>query len=414
MAGFAASSEAKRLPVCAVRRARRARRNSTFTLEEFLMKRLGVLCMVLAMVCGFAGMALASDTVRVGVFLPLTGQNAFGGQLELEGVQMAHKEMGEVLGKKVELFVVDNKSDKVESANAVKRLIEKEKVQAIIGTYGSSLAMAGGEVSEKAGIPQVGTSCTNPLVTQGKKYIFRVCFIDPFQGAGAATYAFRDLGLKKAALLIDVANDYSVGLASFFNKSFTKLGGEVVATLNYQSGDQDFTAQLQEIMSKGPEVLFIPSYFAEGAIIMKQAQELGAKFQIMGGDAMDNPEITAIGGSAVEGFIHTTFPYDPSMPDMNPVAQKFTAEWTKINPTKDPNVNAALGYDAYMIIMDAITRAGSAEPQAIRDALAATKDFVGVTGLTTINETHDAEKPVGLVKIIDGKKTYVGAITPEL
>jgi branched-chain amino acid transport system substrate-binding protein len=371
--------------------------------------------MVLAMVCGFAGMSLAADdTVKIGVFLPLTGQNAFGGQLELEGVQMAHKEMGEILGKKVELFVVDNKSDKVESANAVKRLIEKEKVQAIIGTYGSSLAMAGGEVSEKAGIPQVGTSCTNPLVTQGKKYIFRVCFIDPFQGAGAATYAFKDLGLKKAALLIDVANDYSVGLASFFNKSFTKLGGEIVATLNYQSGDQDFTAQLQEIMSKQPDVLFIPSYFAEGAIIMKQAQELGAKFQIMGGDAMDNPEITAIGGSAVEGFIHTTFPYDPSMPDMNPVAKKFTADWTKANPGKDPNVNAALGYDAYMIIMDAITRAKSAEPQAITDALAATKGFVGVTGTTTINETHDAEKPVGLVKIKDGKKTYIGAITPEL
>jgi len=220
--------------------------------------------------------------------------------------------------------------------------------------------MAGGEVSEKAGIPQVGTSCTNPLVTQGKKYIFRVCFIDPFQGAGAATYAFKDLGAKKAALLIDVANDYSVGLANFFKKSFNKMGGEIVATLNYQSGDQDFTAQLQEIMSKEPDVLFIPSYFAEGAIIMKQAKELGSKFKIMGGDAMDNPEITAIGGDAVEGFMHTTFPYDPSMPDMNPVAKKFTADWAAANPGKDPNVNAALGYDAYMIIMDAIKRAGSA------------------------------------------------------
>jgi len=167
-------------------------------------------------------------------------------------------------------------------------------------------------------------------------------------------------------------------------------------------------------MSKQPDVLFIPSYFAEGAIIMKQVQELGGKFKIMGGDAMDNPEITAIGGSAVEGFMHTTFPYDPSMPDMNPVAKKFTDDWTKINPDKDPNVNAALGYDAYMIIMDAITRAGSAEPQAITDALAATKGFVGVTGTTTINETHDAEKPVGLVMIKDGKKTYIGAITPEL
>ena len=377
------------------------------------MKRMTALFLALMMALAGAAWA-ADDAVRVGVFLPLTGQNAFGGQLELEGVQMAHKEMGEVLGKKVELFVVDNKSDKVEAANAVKRLIDKEKVQAIIGTYGSSLAMAGGEVSEKAGIPQVGTSCTNPLVTQGKKYIYRVCFIDPYQGAGAATYAFKDLGLKKAALLVDVANDYSVGLASFFKKSFTKLGGEIVATLNYQSGDQDFTAQLTEIISKKPDVLFIPSYFAEGAIIMKQAKELGATFKIMGGDAMDNPKITEIGGSAVEGFTHTTFPYDPSMKDMNPMAAKFTEDWKKTYPDKEPNVNAALGYDAYMLIMDAIKRAGSADPEAISKALAETKGFVGVTGETSINATHDAEKPVGLVVIKDGKKTYVGSITPEM
>lgn len=378
------------------------------------MKRILALCM--AMIFAFAGMAWAADdTVRIGVFLPLTGQNAFGGQLELEGVQMAHKEAGTVLGKKVELFVVDNKSDKVESANATKRLIEKEKVQAIIGTYGSSLAMAGGEVSEKAGIPQVGTSCTNPLVTQGKKYIFRVCFIDPLQGAGAATYAYKTLGFKKAAMLVDVANDYSVGLSNFFKKSFTKMGGQVVSVLNYQSGDQDFTAQLTKIISEKPDVLFIPSYFAEGAIIMKQARELGATFKIMGGDAMDNPEITKIGGNAVEGFVQTTFPYDPSMKNMNPTAKKFTDEWKKTHAAdKDPNVNAALGYDAYMIILDAIKRAGKAEPEAITKALAETKGFQGVTGDTTINETHDAVKPIGLIEIKGGKKVYEGEVTPEL
>ena len=374
-----------------------------------------VFALSLLMVFVLAGAALAADnTIRLGVYLPLTGANAYGGELELEGLQMANKEAPEVLGQKVELFVVDNKTDKVESANAVKRLIDKEKVIAIIGTYGSSLAMAGGEVAEKAAVPMIGTSCTNPLVTQGKKYIFRVCFIDPYQGAGAATYAYKTLGLKKAAILVDVANDYSVGLASFFTKSYNKLGGEVVTNLNYQSGDQDFTAQLTEIISKKPDVLFIPSYFAEGAIIMKQVKELGGTFKVMGGDAMDNPKITEIGGSAVEGFVHTTFPYDPSMKDMNPVAQKFTDDWKKLHPDKDPNVNAALGYDAYMITLDAIKRAGKADPEAITKALAATKGFEGVTGSTTINATHDAEKPVGLVTIKDGKKTYVGSITPEL
>jgi len=376
------------------------------------MKRL--ITLVFLMVFALTGGAFAADTVKIGVYLPLTGQMAFGGQLELEGVQMAHKEMPTVLGKKVELFVVDNKSDKVEAANAVKRLIEKEKVVAIIGTYGSSLAMAGGEVAEKAKVPMVGTSCTNPLVTQGKKFSFRVCFIDPFQGAGAATYAYKDLKLKTAALLVDISNDYSVGLASFFTKSFTKLGGQIVANLKYQAGDQDFTAQLTEIASKKPDVLFIPSYFAEGAIIMKQVKELGAKFQVMGGDAMDNPQIVEIGGAAVEGFVHTTFPYDPSMKNMSPMAKKFTENWKKAFPSKEPNVNAALGYDTYLLVLDAIKRAGKAEPAAITKALAATKGFEGVTGSTTINATHDAEKPVGLVQIKDGKKTYIGSITPQL
>ncbi len=376
--------------------------------------RLRKVLVALLLVCAFAGVAFAEDVIRIGVFLPLTGQMAYGGQLELDGVKMAHKELPSVLGKKIELFVVDNKSDKVESANAVKRLIEKEKVVAIIGTYGSSLAMAGGEVAEKAGIPVMGTSCTNPLVTQGKKYYFRACFIDPFQGAGAATYAVETLKMKKAALIVDVANDYSVGLASFFKQSYKKQGGEIVAELKYNSGDQDFTAQLTEIISKKPDVLFIPSYFAEGAIVMKQARELGAKFQIMGGDAMDNPEIVKIGGAAVEGFIHTTFPYDPSMKDMSDIAKKFTENWKKAFPDKEPNVNAALGYDSFMLLADAITRAGKAEPNAIRDALEVTKGFPGVTGAKTINKTHDAESPVGVVQIKDGKKQFVGTVTPQL
>ena len=361
-----------------------------------------------------AGTAMAADTIKIGVYLPLTGRTAFGGQLELEGIQMAHKEMSEVLGKKVELVVVDNKTDKVEAANAVKRLIEYDKVVAVIGTYGSSLAMAGGEVAEAAKVPMMGTSCTNPLVTQGKMYVFRACFIDPFQGAGAATYAINSLKMKKAALLIDVANDYCVGLANFFKQSYKKLGGEIVSELKYNSGDQDFTAQLTEIISKKPDLLYIPADFAEGAIIMKQARELGAEFQIMGGDAMDNPEIVNIGGEAVEGFIHTTFPYDPSMTDMSPIAKTFTENWTKNNPDKAPNVNAALGYDSYMLVVDAIKRAGSAEPDAIRTALSSTKDFPGVTGSKTINATHDAESPVGIVQIKDGKKQFIGTVEPQL
>ena len=372
-----------------------------------------LLASALALTIAGASMG-ADDVIRIGVFNCLTGQNAFGGQLELEGTQLAHKLNPEILGRKVELVVVDNKSDKVEAANAVTRLIENDKVNAIIGTYGSSLAMAGGEVAEKAGVPVIGTSCTNPLVTQGKRYYFRACFIDPFQGAGAATYAFKNLDFKRAATLVDVTNDYSVGLGAFFKQAYEKMGGEIVAELKYQSGDQDFTAQLTELISKKPDIVFLPAYFAEGAIVLKQARELGAEFRFIGADAMDNPEIVTLGGDAVEGFLHTTFAYDPSMKEMNPVAAKFTENWNKVHPDKAPNVNCALGYDCYVMLADAITRAGSAEPEKIRDALEGTKDLPTVTGMTTINATHDAEKEMGIVEIRNGKKTFLGLVKPEI
>ena len=378
------------------------------------------LALFAALVLGFgAQAALAADAasdkdpIKIGVYLPLTGQNAFGGQLELEGVELAHKEMPTVLGRPVELVRVDNKSEKVEAANAVKRLIERDKVVAFIGTYGSSLAMAGAEIGEKAGVPGVGTSCTNPLVTQGKKYYFRACFIDPYQGAAAATYAHDSLGAKKAAVLMDMTNDYAVGLSNFFTRSFKKLGGEVVANLKYSSGDQDFTAQLTELIAKNPDVVFMPAYFAEGAIIMKQARELGAKFRLMGGDAMDNPDTVKLGGKAVEGFLHTTFPYDPTMANMSEEAKRFTEAWKKAYPDKDTNVNGALGYNCYFLIMDAIKRAGKAEPEAIAKALAETVELPTALGKLSINETHDAEMPVGIIEYKDGKRVYVGEVTPK-
>ena len=378
-------------------------------LEETM--KFGKVLSALAITAAAAGLAMpaqAADPIKIGVYLPLTGQNAFGGQLELEGIQLAHKLNPTILNRPVELVVVDNKSDKVEAANAVKRLTERDKVLAIIGTYGSSLAMAGGEVAERAKVPVIGTSCTNPLVTQGKKYYFRACFIDPYQGAAAASYVYKTLGFKKAAVLTDVANDYAVGLSAFFKRSFKKAGGEMVAELKYSSGDQDFTAQLTELISKKPDIVFMPAYFAEGAIIMKQARELGATFVLMGADAMDNPDTLKIGGKAVEGFLHTTFPYDVNMPNMSAEAKTFTDAWKTAFPKKDPNVNSALGYNCYNIILDAIKRAGKADTEAVTAALAATKNLPTALGLLSINETHDAEMPVGIIKYSDGKRAYVG------
>ena len=373
------------------------------------VSRVLALAALAAMTFGMAvPSALAADPIKIGVYLPLTGQNAFGGQLELNGLKLAHKAHPSVLGRDVELVVVDNKSDKVEAANAVKRLIERDKVSVYVGTYGSSLAMAGGEVGEKAGVPGVGTSCTNPLVTQGKKYYFRACFIDPYQGAAAASYAFKNLNMKKAAILMDVSNDYSVGLCNFFKRAYKKLGGEIVADLKYNSGDQDFTAQLTEIINQKPDIVFMPAYFAEGAIIMKQARELGGTFTMMGADAMDNPDTLKIGGKAVEGFLHTTFPYDVDMPNMSPAAKAFTDEWKAMFPDQDPNVNSALGYVCYNLILDAITRAGSDDPEAITKALAETKNLATPLGTLSINASHDAELPVGIIQYKNGKRQYIG------
>ena len=361
------------------------------------------------------GQALAADPVKIGVYLPLTGQNAFGGQLELEGVQLANKQMPTVLdGRPVELVIVDNKSDKVEAANAVKRLIERDKVAALIGSYGSSLAMAGAEITEKAKVPGVGTSCTNPLVTMGKKYYFRACFIDPYQGAAAATYAVEKLGFKKAAVLMEMTNDYAVGLANFFSRAFKKQGGEIVATLKYSAGDQDFTAQLTELISKKPDIVFMPAYFAEGAIIMKQARELGATFRLMGADAMDNPDTVKLAGKAAEGFLHTTFPYDPKMQNMSPEAVKFTEAWRAAYPEKETNVNGALGYNSYFLIWTAINNAKSADPVKIAQALASIKNLSTPLGVLTINKTHDAEMPVGIIEYKNGKREYVGEVTPKM
>jgi branched-chain amino acid transport system substrate-binding protein len=217
------------------------------------------------------------DVIKIGVFEPLTGANAGGGALELEGIKLANKLYPEVLGKKVELVIVDNKSDKVEAANAASKLVDKEKVTAIVGSWGSSLSMAAGDIVKKAKIPTVGTSCTNPLVTQGNEYYFRVCFIDPFQGTVMANYAYTKLNAKKVAIVQEVSNDYAIGLSKFFTDSFKKLTGDtgsIIEVANYNTGDQDFTAQLTNIKAKNPDANFCTRYFTESALVYKTSKTI--------------------------------------------------------------------------------------------------------------------------------------------
>ncbi|MDK2835807.1 MAG: branched-chain amino acid transport system substrate-binding protein [Thermosediminibacterales bacterium] len=355
----------------------------------------------------------SDDVIRIGVYEPMTGASAAGGQMTVEGIELANELYPEVLGKKVKLFIVDNRTDKTEAANAVARLIEQNKVVAIIGSYGSSLSMSGGQVAKDKKIPVVGDSPTNPLVTKDNDYYFRVCFIDPFQGKVMAKYAYETLGARTAALIMDFSNDYSVGLTQFFKKAFIELTGDeksIVAEAKYKTGDQDFTAQLTTIKDLKPDVIFAPGNYGESALLIKQARELGIEAPFLGGDTYEAPEFIEIGGKDVEGVAFSTH-YTQEAP-VTDMSKTFLDAYKKKYEGKDANAFAALGFDAYLVILDAIQRAGSAEPQAIRDALAQTKNFEGATGIITLDENGDANKSAVIKQVKDGKFTFVDVVNP--
>jgi len=353
------------------------------------------------------------NVIRIGVFEPMTGASAAGGEMTVEGIKLANEMFGDVLGKKVELVIVDNKSDKVEAANAASRLIEKNKVSAIIGSYGSSLSMAAGDLVKSAKVPAVGCSPTNPLVTLNNDYYFRVCFIDPFQGTVMANYAFNELKAKKAAIIQDVTQDYSVGLSKYFVDSFKELTGDknsIVGMTSYNTGDQDFTAQLTNIKQTNPDVIFAPGNYGESALLIKQARSLGIDVPILGGDTWEAPEFIDIGKEAVEGAVFSThFTSEASVTDLS---RKFMDAY-KEKYNKEPNTFAALGFDDYLVILDSIKRANSSDSQKIRDAIAQTKDFEGATGYITLDENGDAVKSAIIKKVKDGKFSYLDTIQPK-
>ena len=356
--------------------------------------------------CGGEEKAADQNVVKVGVFLPLTGDNAAGGELELRGIKLANQLHPEVLGKKVELVVADNKSDKAEAASVAARLIEKDKVSVLVGSYGSSLSMAAGSIVKENKVPAVGTSCTNPQVTANNDYYFRACFIDPFQGKVMAEYAHQN-GFKKVAIVQEVSNDYSVGLAKFFREEFVKLTGDensIVDVANYQTGDKDFTAILTNIKALNPDAVFAPGNFTESALLVKQARQLGIDAQFMGGDTWETQEFIDVGGKDVEGVaLSTAFDREKASTEE---AKKFLDAYTK-EYNGEPSALTAMAYDAYLIAVSGIEKAGTAtDTVKIRDAIAATKDLECVTGMTTLDENGDPIKGVVIKTVKDGKFTF--------
>jgi branched-chain amino acid transport system substrate-binding protein len=354
----------------------------------------------------------AANEIRIGEYASLTGKEATFGISSHEGTVLAVEELnaaGGVLGKKINLLTEDNRSVAGESVNAVNKLISKDGVVAILGEVASSRSLEVAPICQSNGIPQISPSSTNPKVTETGDFIFRVCFIDPFQGTVMANFARNTLKAQRVAIFTDAKSDYSKGLARFFEEGFTKAGGEIVARLDFNGGDKDFRGQLTAIKAANPEAVFVPGYYTEAALICRQAKEVQLNVPLFGGDGWESGKLIEIGGDAVEGTYFSTH-YAPDVG--TPKSKAFVDAYQKRFGGKAPDAMAALGYDSAMILADAMKRANSTDGKAVRDALAATKEFEAVTGKISMNAKRDAEKPAVILQVKGGKFVYIETISP--
>lgn len=354
----------------------------------------------------------SAGVIPVGEFASLTGKEAAFGQSSHKGTALAIDEInaaGGVLGKQLKLIYEDNRSTPGESATIVKKLISRDNVVAILGEVASGRSLEAAPICQENKIPQISPSSTAPRVTEMGDYIFRVCFIDPFQGTVMAKFAKDKLKVKQVALLYDVAAPYSVGLAKYFRERFTADGGTIVIEKSFNSGDKDFKAQLTAIKAANPQGIFVPCYYTEAALIVVQARQLGINVPIFGGDGWEAPELLQFGGAAMEGTYYSTH---YSAEDAAPAVQRFVTKFKAKNNNEVPDAMAALGYDSAYVLADAIKRAGATDGPKLRDALAATKGFDGVTGKTTIDANRNATKGAVIITVKDGKFKYVQTIEP--
>ena len=352
-----------------------------------------------------------SDEILVGQFGSMTGGEATFGQSTDKGIRLAidaRNAAGGVKGKKIKLITVDNQGKPEEAAAVVKKLITQDKVIAILGEVASTRSLAAAPIAQSNKIPMVSPSSTNPKVTQVGDYIFRVCFIDPFQGSVMAKFTHDNLKLKKVAVLKDLKSDYSLGLAQFFIEKFKELGGTVVAEQTFQTGDSDFKAQLTQIRGMAPDAIFIPAYYTEVGLIARQARQLGLKAVLLGGDGWDSPKLFEIGQAAIEGGYFSNHYASEST---NPATMNFIKAF-KAKYTETPDGLAAAGYDAAMVLIDAMERTTDLTSTAIRDELAKTSGFDGATGKITINKERNAEKDAFIVQVEGKAMKFVTLLGP--
>ncbi len=353
-----------------------------------------------------------SGPILVGYYGDLSGRTSSFGQSTKNGVQMAADEIntaGGINGRQIQIIVEDDQGEPNKAATVVTKLVNQDQVHAILGEVASSNSLAAAPKAQEAKVPMISPSSTNPAVTQVGDYIFRVCFIDPFQGEVMAKFAANNLKAKRAAILYDFNSDYSRGLYQFFKRSFTGFGGEIVSEQSYTQGDRDFSGQLTAIRSANPEVIYVPGYYGEVGVIANQTKQLGIRAPLLGGDGWDAPQLWQLGGAALNGnYISNHYLVD----DPSPAIQKFVADYRERFKIL-PDALAALGYDSMKVLADAITRAGGTESAKLRDAIAQTKNFPGVTGSITLDGDRNAVKPAVVLKLQDQKFVYDTTIYPE-
>jgi len=345
------------------------------------------------------------DTIRVGVYGDLTGQTSSFGQSTKNGIELAVEEInaaGGVNGKKIELVIEDDQGRPEQAKTVVSKLINQDKVQAVLGEVASTNSLAAAPVAQEAKIPMITPSSTNPKVTEVGDYISRVCFIDPFQGSVMAKFASNTLKAKTAAILGDVNSDYSKGLTQFFEEEFTKLGGKVIAKEAYTQTDPDFKGQLTKIRDLKPDVIYVPGYYGQVGIIAKQARELDMNMPLLGGDGWDSPELWKLGGASLKNtFISNHYSAQNPAPEIQNFVKAFKAKFGV-----EPDSLAALAYDAAKVLADAIKRAGGADPAKLKDAINATKGFAGVTGTISLDAGRNAVKPAVVLELDPASSTF--------
>ncbi|HVU34038.1 MAG TPA: ABC transporter substrate-binding protein [Opitutaceae bacterium] len=354
----------------------------------------------------------AVEPIRVGHIASLTGKEAAFGVATRKGILLAVEEInaaGGVLGRPIEYRVEDIESKPGEAATATKMLVARDKVVVVLGANASSNSLEAAPVCQNAHVPMMAISSTAPAVTAMGNYIFRICFIDPFQGAVLAKFARETLHAGRLALLTSAGAPYSVGLSKVLREDFIARGGTVVADQKYAEGDKDFRAQLTTIRAAKPDVIAATGYYTEAALICLQARELGLDIPIIGGDGWEAPQLTELGGHAVEGTYYSTyFSAENTAPEVRAFVRRYRARWNG----ETPEAVSALGYDAMRLVADAIRRAGTTEGPALRDAIAATRDFPGVTGRTTIDAHRNSAKPAVMLVIRHGRPEFFAAIKP--